>query len=101
MCFCFALSLCLALLASSKLLADTRSAVFRLLFVGVRAFVCVYRTISVTCLETKRPSWQKARILHLSSQLEESMFFSGGSMVRFTYALLAAVQVGTRMNVDL
>lgn len=69
-----------------KLLAD--NAVFGLLFVGVCAFVCAYRTISVTCLETKRPSWQKARILHLSSQLEESMFFSGGSMVRFTYALL-------------
>lgn len=46
--------------------------------------VCLL-TFSVTCLEAKRPSWQKARILHLSSQLEESMFFSGGSMVRCTF----------------
>lgn len=36
---------------------------------------------SVTCLEMKKPSWQKARILHLSTQLEDSMFNSKESLV--------------------
>lgn len=51
-------------------------------------YVCVLCVcgclVSVTCLEKKKPGWQKARILHLSTQLEESLFLSKESMVRFT-----------------
>lgn len=36
---------------------------------------------SVTCLQMKKPSWQKARILHLSTQLEDSIFNSKESLV--------------------
>eukprot|EP00752_Nemacystus_decipiens_P012671 g11225.t1 len=37
----------------------------------------------VTCLEMKKPSWQKARILHLSTQLEDSMFNSRESLADY------------------
>ncbi|CAM9578104.1 unnamed protein product [Scytosiphon promiscuus] len=37
----------------------------------------------VTCLESKKPSWQKARILHLSTQLEDSMFNAKGFMADY------------------
>lgn len=39
------------------------------------------RVGSVTCLQNKKPSWQKTRILHLSTQLEDSMFNSKTSLV--------------------
>ncbi|CAN0524548.1 unnamed protein product, partial [Ectocarpus sp. 8 AP-2014] len=38
----------------------------------------------VTCLETKKPSWQKTRILHLSTQLEDSMFNSKTSLAEYS-----------------
>ncbi|CAB1120210.1 unnamed protein product [Ectocarpus sp. CCAP 1310/34] len=37
----------------------------------------------VTCLQTKKPSWQKTRILHLSTQLEDSMFNSKASLAEY------------------
>ncbi|CAM9253519.1 unnamed protein product [Ectocarpus sp. 13 AM-2016] len=38
----------------------------------------------VTCLQTKKPSWQKTRILHLSTQLEDSMFNSKTSLAEYS-----------------
>ncbi|CAM9195075.1 unnamed protein product [Ectocarpus fasciculatus] len=37
----------------------------------------------VTCLQKKKPSWQKTRILHLSTQLEDSMFNSKTSLAEY------------------
>ncbi|CAM9091953.1 unnamed protein product [Ectocarpus sp. 4 AP-2014] len=37
----------------------------------------------MTCLQTKKPSWQKTRILHLSTQLEDSMFNSKTSLAEY------------------
>lgn len=37
--------------------------------------------LRVNTLERKKPNWEKARILHLSTQLEESMFMTQHSLV--------------------
>jgi len=46
-----------------------------------------FAAASVTRLQAKKPTWQKARILHLSTQLEDSMFNSKESLVQPTKIL--------------